>query len=173
MTNLVPAISIPIKGSLNCPKLQFVGECNVLANYCTGLHAGDICHFLSNTLRGRDLEKHFHVYEDANGRILGTVLLYPARYGAYNVLIHPHYRGGQLETALIVWSEQQTRSLLQAANSDTTWINSDVMEYDTIRSDILQAQGYIPSDETAFCYTTRSLQEPINRISPTAARFAA
>ena len=162
MTNLDTHQLHPYQGIVELPKiLEFVGECNVLANYCAGLHSGDICHFLSNTLRGRDLEKHFHVYEDANGRILGTVLLYPARYSAYNVLVHPHYRGGQLEAALLVWSEQQTRSLLVAANSDTTWISSDVMDCDTIRSEILQAQGYIPSDETAFCYTTRSLQVPI------------
>ena len=162
MTNFDTRHLHPYQGIVELPKiLQFVGECNVLANYCAGLHSGDICHFLSNTLRGRDLEKHFHVYEDANGRILGIVLLKPARLSGYHLLVHPHYRGSELEAKLIAWSEQQTRSLLQAADSDATWIATEVMDCDTIRSDILQAQGYISSDETAFCCTMRSLQVPI------------
>jgi mycothiol synthase len=162
MTNFDTRHLHPYRGSDELPKiLQFVGECNVLANYCGCLHPGDICHFLSNTLRGRDLEKHFHVYEDADGRILGTVLLYPARYSAYDVLIHPHYRGSELESALIVWSEQQTRSLLIASCSDSSSIGSDVMDCDINRSDILHKQGYVQSDGPAFCYTIRSLQASI------------
>jgi mycothiol synthase len=162
MTNFDTRHLHPYRGSDELPKiLQFVGECNVLANYCGCLHPGDICHFMSNTLRGRDLEKHFHVYEDADGRILGTVLLYPARYSAYDVLIHPHYRGSELESALIVWSEEQTRSLLIASCSDSSSIGSDVMDCDIIRSDILHEKGYVQSDGPAFCYTIRSLQASI------------
>ena len=90
MTNFNDHHLHPYQEMIKLPKiLQFKGECNVLANYCTGLLIQAIFNFLSNTLRGRDLEKHFHVYEDANGWILGTVLLYPARYGAYNVLNAP------------------------------------------------------------------------------------
>ncbi|MGZ6368050.1 MAG: hypothetical protein ACXWPS_19080, partial [Ktedonobacteraceae bacterium] len=134
------------KGSIELPKiLQFVGECNVLASFCGCLHPGDICHFMSNSLRGHDLEQHFHIFEDVDGQILGTVMLYSARYSGYSVLVHPRYRGNELESSLVTWGEQQTRMILQAASSESTWIGSEVMNCDTIRGNILQAQGYVAS----------------------------
>ncbi len=152
----------PYRGGDELPRiLQFVGECNVLADYWGCLHPGDICHFLSNSLRGRELEKHFYIYEDSGGKILGIVLLYPARYSAFDVLVHPQHRSNELESSLIAWGEQQTRALLQAAGSDISWIGSDVMDCDTTRRDILQTQGYVSPGEPAFYYTTRSLQEPV------------
>jgi mycothiol synthase len=152
----------PYRGGDELPKIvQFVGECNVLADFCGCLHPGDICHFLSNTLRGRDLEKHFYMYEDSGGQLLGLVLLYPARFNGYDVLVHPRCRGSELESAIIAWGEQQTRALLTAAGSDATWIGCDVMDCDTIRRDMLRAQGYASPGGPAFVYTTRSLLEPI------------
>ncbi len=44
------------KGEEELPRLlQFVGECNRLANFCGYVHPGDMCHLLSNGLRGRKL----------------------------------------------------------------------------------------------------------------------
>ena len=151
----------PYNGSFELPKiLQFVGECNVLTNFCGCLHVGDICHYLSNSLRGRDLEQHFHVYE-IDGQILGLVMLYSARHAGYSVLVHPRYRGQELESSLVTWGEQQTKKILQVAGSDSSWISSEVMNCDTIRRDILLDQGYVASNEPAFYYTMRSLQIPI------------
>ncbi len=162
MTNFDIRQLHPYNGSIELPKiLQFVGECNVLANFCGCLHPGDICHYLSNSLRGRDLEQHFHIYEEAEGQILGIVMLYSARQSGYNVLVHPRYRGQELESSLVAWGEQQTQKILQVASSDIGWISSEVMNCDTIRRDILQAQGYIASNEPAFYCTMRSLQIPI------------
>ena len=152
----------PYKGSIELPKiLQFAGECNLLASFCGCPHPGDICHFLSNSLRGRDLEQHFHIFEDVDGQILGTVMLYSARHSGYSVLVHPRYRGNGLESSLVAWSEQQTRIILQAASSESTWISSEVMNCDTIRRNILQAQGYVTSNEPGYYYTMRSLHIPI------------
>jgi mycothiol synthase len=151
----------PYQGSIELPKiLQFVGECNVLADFCGCFHPGDICHYLSNSLRGRDLEQYFHIYE-VYGQILGLVMLYSARHSGYNVLVHPHYRDQELESSLITWGEQQTRIILQAAGSDINWIGCEVMNCDTIRRDILLTQVYVASNEPAFYYTMRSLQIPI------------
>lgn len=162
MTNFDTRCLHSYQGSDELPKiLQFVGECNALADFCGYLHPGDICHFLSNTLRGRDPGKHFQVYENFNGQILALVLLYPARFSAYDVLIHPHYRATELESALIAESEQQTRALLMAANNDASSIGIDVMDCDNTRHNIVRAQGYVPADSPAFCYTTRSLQESV------------
>jgi mycothiol synthase len=152
----------PYNGSFELPKiLQFVGECNVLANFCGCPHTGDICHFLSNSLRGLDLEQHFYVYEEVDGQILGLVMLYSARHSGYSVLVHPRHRGQDLESSLVTWGEQQTQKILQVTGSDSSWISSEVMNCDTIRRDILLAQGYVASNEPDFYYTMRSLQIPI------------
>ena len=51
MTNFDTRCLHPYQGRDELPKiLQFVGECNVLADFCGYLHPGDICHFLSNRL---------------------------------------------------------------------------------------------------------------------------
>src|SRR5438270_6121091 len=110
MTNFDIRQLHPYNGSFELPKiLQFVGECNVLANFCGCLHPGDICHYLSNSLRGRDLEQHFYIYEEVDGQILGLVMLYSARQTSYGVLVHPRYRGQDLESSLVTWGEQQTQ----------------------------------------------------------------
>ena len=163
MTNFDIRQLHPYNGDSELPKiLQFVGECNVLANFCGYLHTGDICHYLSNSLRGRDLEQYFHIYE-VDRQILGLVMLYPARHSSYSVLVHPRYRGQELESSLVTWTEQQTQKILQVAGSDMSWISSEVMNCDIIREDILLAQGYVAFNEPAFYYTMRSLQIPIPR----------
>jgi ribosomal protein S18 acetylase RimI-like enzyme len=152
----------PFKGSFELPEiLRFVGECNVLANFCGCFHPGDICHFLSNSLRGRDLEQHFYIYKEVDGQILGLAMVYSARHSGYNVLVHPRYRGQELESSLVTWGEQQTQKILQLAGSDISWISTEVMNCDTIRKGILQAQGYVAPNEPAFYFTMRSLQIPI------------
>jgi mycothiol synthase len=163
MTNFDIRQLHPYNGGSELPKiLQFVGECNVLANFCGYLHSGDICHYLSNSLRGRDLEQYFYIYE-VDRQVLGLVMLYPAHHSGYSVLVHPRYRGQGLESSLVTWAEQQTQKILQVAGSDISWISSEVMNCDTIRRDILQVQGYVASNEPAFYYTMRSLQIPIPR----------
>ncbi len=162
MTNFDICQLRPYNGGIGLPKiLQFVGECNVLANFCGCFHPGDICHYLSNSLRGRDLEQYFHIYEDVEGQILGIVMLYPARQSRYNVLIHPRYRENELESSLVTWAEQRTQIILQAAGSNSSWIGSEVMNCDTMLRNILQAQGYVATGGPAFYFTIRSLQIPI------------
>jgi mycothiol synthase len=152
----------PYQGRDELPKLlQFVGECNALAHFCGYLHPGDLGHFLSAICRGRDLEKHCFVQEDAEGTLLGLVLLYPARFNGYDVLMHPRARGSELESTLIAWSEQEMLAKLQAGDGNTSWMGSDVMDCDIVRRDILQAQGYVSTGEPTFFYTTRSLLQAI------------
>jgi mycothiol synthase len=144
--------------------LQFVGECNRLSNFCGYVHPGDMCHLLSNGLRGRELEKHCYAYETSNEGILGLVLIYSARFSAYEVLVHPRYRGSELEAELLNWAEQQTRSVLEATGSNASWIDNDVMDCDTIRRGLLRQRGYISAGEPSLYYTMRSLLEPIPEV---------
>ena len=50
--------------------LRFVGECNRAPDAGAIRHPGDVIHFMSNSLRGRDLERHIFLYEETDGRLL-------------------------------------------------------------------------------------------------------
>jgi ribosomal protein S18 acetylase RimI-like enzyme len=138
--------------------LQFVGECNALADFCGCIHPGDVVHFISNTLRGRNVEQHLFLWENSHEQILALTSLYPARFGGYDLLVHPHHRGGEREQACIAWSEQAQWELMQRSGSDNTWVGSDVMDCDEDRARLLHSRGYAPTAELYMCYTTRSLR---------------
>lgn len=140
--------------------LAFVGECNARTGGCGYLHPGDVVHCMSNALRGRDLDRHIFLDEDDAGALQALALIYPASDAAYNLMLHPDIRGGELERGLIDWCEQTTATLLRAANSDASAIGTDLMDGDTTRRDLLLARGYTPGTHTML-YTTRSLDEPI------------
>ena len=57
--------------------LRFVGECNRAPDAGAIRHPGDVIHFMSNSLRGRDLERHIFLYEEPDGRLRALVMLYP------------------------------------------------------------------------------------------------
>ena len=46
--------------------LRFVGECNRVPTLERSRHPGDVIHFMSNTLRGHDLERHIFLYEESD-----------------------------------------------------------------------------------------------------------
>jgi hypothetical protein len=102
--------------------LQFVGECNVMADFCVCAHPGDVVHFMSNALRGRDLERSLYLHEDAGGNLDALIMLYTPRFGGYDLLIHPASRDGGLEKSLVGWSERMQRERIQASSSKTSHI---------------------------------------------------
>jgi hypothetical protein len=141
--------------------LHFVGECNALTDFCGCLHPGDVIHFMSNALRGRNIEQHTYLWENSQKQLLAATVLYPARFNGYDVLVHPSYRDGELEHACIAWSEQAQWELMQKAGSENTWVGSDVMDCDEVRTKLLRSQGYAPAADPYLYYTTRSLLTPI------------
>lgn len=141
--------------------LRYVGECNVVNDFCGCPHPGDVVHFMSNSLRGRNLEQHIYLWEDEAAEIFGLVLLYPARFAGFDLLVHPRQRGGEVERTLIGWSERLEWEVVQRAEDDKREIGSDVMEGDDARAALLSEAGYRASEEPYMRYASRSLHTPL------------
>lgn len=157
--NIIPR---PYQGAEELERiLQFVGECNVLADFCVPLHPADVLHFMSNALRGRNLEQHVYLYEDEQRRLLALILLHSAKFGGFDLVVHPAYRTLELETRLIAWSEQIQRQRIAAADSKATHISNDVLDQDTLRQEALLAAGYTAEPAASMMVTMRSLLESL------------
>jgi ribosomal protein S18 acetylase RimI-like enzyme len=139
--------------------LAFVGECNARSGGCGYLHPGDIVHLMSNALRGRELDRHLHLYMDADDALGALAVIYPARDAAYDLIIHPDARG-ELERGLVEWCEGATAALLRAAKSDASSVSIDVTDCDRARRELLIERGYAPGTHVMHS-TTRSLEGPI------------
>lgn len=140
--------------------MHFAGECNKLADFCCSLHPGDVGHFLSNGLAGRDPAPYCFIYE-SNGNLEALVLFHAIRSSSWGLLVHPHRRDAPLETALVAWAEHHLRHLLTATGSATEWITSEALACDTPRRDVLSSRGYVAEPASDFFLTTRSLQGEI------------
>src|SRR5215469_14055800 len=140
--------------------VQFAGECNLLADWCCSLHPGDVGHFLSNGMAGRDPAPYCFVYESNDS--LEALLLFDAiRSSSWGLLVHPHQRDAVFEATLVAWAEQHLRQLLTESGSVKEWITSEVMDCDTLRRDVLASRGYVAEPKPNYFVTTRSLQGEI------------
>ena len=140
--------------------LQFAGECNLLSEWCCSLHPGDVGHFLSNQLAGRDPAPYCFVYE-SHGRLDALLLFYAIRSSSWGLLVHPHRRDAALEAGLVAWAEGHLRQLLTESGSLSEWLTSEVLSCDTLRRDLLKSRGYVAEAEPDSFVTTRSLQGDI------------
>jgi ribosomal protein S18 acetylase RimI-like enzyme len=140
--------------------LQFVGECNVLTDFCCSLHPGDVGHFLSNQMAGHDPAPYCFVYE-SNGEIEALFLFYALRSSSWALLVHPQRRSAAFEAALVEWADQHLRHLLSVNGSTKEWISSEVPDFDTLRRDALASRDYAAGPEPDFFLTTCSLQGEI------------
>lgn len=139
--------------------VQFVSNCYVRAK-CPWMHPGDVLHCMSNLLRGQRHAEHFHLCEDPAGTLAALVMLYPARYSGFELIMQPARRGGALERALIDWGEAASWCMMRAAGN-TSPIGVDAGECDPVRRDALAAAGYTTDAAPHTLYNTRSLNEPI------------
>lgn len=140
--------------------LAFVGECFV-GDTCQTVHTGDVLHCMSNGWRGQSVADYVTLCEDdQTGALVGAVIVYPARYAGYFVVVHPARRGGDLERALIAHGDAAMLRVMQAANKHEMY-GSDTAECDTVRRDLLAQAGYTAPDEPYMFFNTRSLDEPI------------
>jgi ribosomal protein S18 acetylase RimI-like enzyme len=141
--------------------LVFVGECCAMTDFSGCFHPGDIGHFISSTLRGRDPSQHLFFTEAGNGQINALVWIYPARISGFEVMIHPNQRGGDLETRLIEWAENAVIALLQAESADSKEISTEVMDGDLARISALKQRGFEPEAQPSMMFTMRLLDVPI------------
>jgi mycothiol synthase len=156
-----PANLRPYSASSDLSRMmQFVGECNLLTDFCCSVHPGDVAHFLSNELAGRDPAPYCFLCE-SNGSLEALILLHAIRSSSWGLLVHPRRRDAELEAPLVAWAEQRLRHLLTVSGSANEWITSETLKCDALRRDILASRGYVAKAEPDFVVTTRSLQGEI------------
>ncbi len=149
--------------------LRFVGECNLAPDAGAIRHPGDVIHFMSNMLRGRDLERHIFLYEESDGLLRALVMLFPGATWYYDPLLDPALRAAAddaFEAAAITWAENATWNASQAAESgsagaEDSAVGIELTVGDTVRQSILEHLGYQPVTTPGMLYTTRSLSDPI------------
>jgi mycothiol synthase len=149
----------PYQADDRAAMLHFAGICNAADVNKTHIHPGDVLHVMINAHRGAPPERFFYLYEE-NGVLLALVMLYPLRYKLYGLLMHPARRGGDLEAALIAWTEAR---LIEQAKSEEIVLDciiTDVAATDPIRAGLLQNQEY-KLDDAYFAYTTRPLDDAV------------
>jgi ribosomal protein S18 acetylase RimI-like enzyme len=139
--------------------LQFVGDCCAACDFCGCFHPGDVLHFMSNTLRGRDLSQYLYLYE-AEDVIQAIIMINPARFAAFNLMIAPSIRTADLEHTLIQWAEASEQALMQAAGISKP-ISSDVMDCDGALQNAMRASDYSPEAAPYILLTERSLETAI------------
>jgi mycothiol synthase len=114
------------------------------------LHVGDLTWQLYHMLSDEHPADLIQIWEDASGRIMGFVLLYPT-YGFFDLQLDPSQLGGSLEAEMLQWAEQQ----LALAESTFTLVNNR----DTARLTLLAAHGYAPNSE--WLYLERLLDDAL------------
>ena len=141
--------------------LRFVGECNRAPDAGAIAHPGDVVHFMSNTLRGRDLERHIFLYEEPEGNLRALALLYPWTPYSYEALVAPDLLGAEdssFEEATIAWADARASDAARIAGKE---LAVEVSKGDTIHEQIVTRLGYTATNSPGMLYTTRSLQIPI------------
>lgn len=142
--------------------LQFIGECNVHADFCAYMHPGNFTHHLSNGLRGGDPSNSTYLYEDEGAQIRALIILSPGKTtGYYDLMIDPRSRDSTFEAAAAAWSKQAVQTLMQDSGKEIADVGSAVLDCDIERRDLLLTQGYTPENEASMIYHMRSLQMPI------------
>lgn len=141
--------------------LEFAGTCCAITDFSDSFHPGDVSHFISNTLRGRDPSQHLFFTEDVRGQINALVWVQPPRFSGFQVMIHPNQRGGDFEAQLIEWAENAAIALLQAENAASKEIGTEIADSDLARVSVLRERGFEPETQPFMMFTTRSLETPI------------
>jgi ribosomal protein S18 acetylase RimI-like enzyme len=145
--------------------LRLVGECNLRPGTRAPPHPGDVVHFMSNSLRGCDLERHIFLYEEPEAELRALVMLYPASTWYYEVLLDPDLRsagGVAFETAALAWAGDAAWTASQAAGSaEGGAVGVELTMGDAVCQRILERLGYQPVATPGVLYTTRSLRDPI------------
>jgi mycothiol synthase len=128
--------------------LTLAGQCNAAADFCVTLQPGDIRHFVSNRLRGRNIDRHLWVSrDDAGANALAVVMIYDVKDPAYTVMIHPQ-AGFTPEERHAVYSFAEARvvEMLRANQAAPDSLGCEALGCDTATRDMLLARGYTASD---------------------------
>jgi ribosomal protein S18 acetylase RimI-like enzyme len=118
------------------------------------LHVGDLVWQLFHMQAAFVASDIIHLWEDADGALIGFVLLYPA-FGGFELDVQDHHRTRALEEEMLAWAETQLRAQSGGGGSRSILVH----EHDTARIELLEQHGYTTGDH--FLYLQRSLQTPV------------
>lgn len=138
--------------------LTFVGQLNAATELCTPLHPGDVGHFLSNGLRGRDAGEQIVLYED-EGSLHAILFDYAPKEPSIQVLLLPHLRDTAFEAAAWDWLIAQATARLTSAEPATTTLQCEAMSCDPRMHTLLETRGFIPAQEPSYQVTLRTLAD--------------
>jgi mycothiol synthase len=133
------------------------------AGFCGYLHVGDITLRLFNGMRHYPPQEIVHLWETVDGSLLAWAIIYP-RWNSYEVLVHPLHRGGDFESHLLHWCEQEALAWMWREGRGTNPISVEVCAGDFARSTMLRRQGY-KTNKLQDYIGVRGLDEPIPEIA--------
>jgi ribosomal protein S18 acetylase RimI-like enzyme len=120
------------------------------------LHVGDLVWQLFHMQTGFARSEIVHLWEDADGTLLGFVLVYPT-WGFFDLEVQAQHRDTALERAMLTWAETQLRAQPGCDGALYTLVH----DHDTSRRELLAQHGY--TQGAPWLYLQRSLAEPIPR----------
>ncbi len=141
--------------------LSFVSIClqqSDLKNY----HPGDIVHWMSYSYKGEHLAEHIWLYEQ-DQQLIAVADLPIVNPKSYVLIMHPNYRGGNLETALLKECEKTILERLNLQDLADVTLEVNVADSDWARMDCLAAIGYakeVSNTVVAYCALNESMSEP-------------
>ncbi len=118
------------------------------------LHVGDLVWQLFHMQAAFALPEIVHLWEDADGTLIGFVLLYPA-FGFFDLEVQAQHRGRALEEAMLTWADTRLRAQQEVDGALYTLVH----EHDTSRIELLAQHVYTKGDP--WLYLQRSLTEPV------------
>jgi mycothiol synthase len=119
------------------------------------LHTGDLVWQLFHMQTAFAASDIIHLWEDANGAVIGFVLLYPT-FGSFYLDVTAHHRSSALEEEMLTWAETQLRAQSRGIGRCATLVN----QHDMARIELLAQHGYT-ADEP-WLYMQRPLATPIS-----------
>jgi mycothiol synthase len=135
--------------------LRFVGKCLGDSSFCNW-HPGDIVHWMSNSHRGQDLEKHFWLYEKSN-EILALAHL-PIKQSEFALIVLKEARD-TLDLLLLQECLDHMQQRMQQEEIEKTSLSISVAISDKMRIENLIALGF-EEDSVLGPIAKRLLSEP-------------
>ncbi|HVO43867.1 MAG TPA: GNAT family N-acetyltransferase, partial [Aggregatilineales bacterium] len=129
------------------------------ANLCS-FHPGDINHWMSNTFRGRDLDRRFYVSGGNDSLFALAYLPLGDDQPTFELMIDPDHRGGPFERDMLLDCESAFWRTLNQSHIVTNVFNTD-----SLRDHTLVGLGYFADAEPFQCLNTRPLAGPLPSAS--------
>lgn len=139
--------------------LEMLGRINAASALLCDFHPGDLSHHLTNILRGADPAVFFHVIDGADGDPLAFIEL--SKGGAFDIVVHPDHRGGNLERGALEWAASAQTALRATVEKPFDHLRAYGMDIDPVRCALLAGLGFASAPAPDMALTIRPLAAPV------------